>query len=479
VKKTAFLYIFIGACCTAILIALYGAAEPISPTDKGFLYQIEQVVKSLIVVALAWVVLRLISVLCWDPLEKKRGRPVSHILKDIELFLIFAVAAIFILVNIYNKSATGIWAMMITAAGGLAYAGQEYIKDCIAGVIIDFSGVFKEGDWVRFPNGKTARVKQITIIESTFVFPDETVLTLNNSKVLDQEIINHNDSENGYFEELIVTLEASIPVDRAKRLLEAAAASAKGVLKKQAKVFAKTAEQGMVAYRVLFRISGFAERNDTLHNVIYSILNDLKNHELSIAEPTSRLYLGDETVLKKNRIHTTSARETVRMSPLFRECAEDEQEDIAKNLIRKTYNSGDVLIAEKTLGDTMLFLAEGVVEVSVNIPVDGKKGTKETTKKHITFLCTNDFFGEGGVLHDSPRNATITAHTDVIVYELSRNNLKSILKENADIALKISAYLVARQQATAGLTQLALQDLQEQQKLTKDVANALRDFLGL
>lgn len=479
VNKKNVLYLLIGVASIALLIYLYGAADPISPNNKGFAYQIEQAVKAGITILLAWFVTRLIAVFCWAPLEAKQGRPVSRVLKDLELVFVYAIAAIFILANIYGKSATGVWAAMISAAMGLAYVGQDYVKDCIASVIMDFMGVMKEGDWVELPGGKTVKVNHISFLETEFKGLNEKVFAMSNSKVLDADIVNYSDCEDGYFEELSVTLDPSVPVDRARRILAAAAASAPGVLEKQTKVFAKDVENGCITYRVLFKIAGFLDRNAALHHVVQQVTEHLRTHCISLAETTCRLYRGDDRVLSFNETHITTALETVKMSPLFQECSLEEQEKISHFLKQKRYKVGEILIAEKTTGDTMLFLAEGKVEVSIQIPKDGDSESTETVKKHITYLVTNDFFGEGGVLQDSPRNATVSADTDALVYELRREDLKTILKENPEITLKISVFLVARRQATAGIANEALHDMQERKKLTKEFASALKNFLGL
>lgn len=129
----------------------------------------------------------------------------------------------------------------------------------------------------------------------------------------------------------------------------------------------------------------------------------------------------------------------------------------------------------------MYFLAEGVVEISIQVKVadEDKEGVEVATKKHITFLTTNDFFGEGGVLYDAPRNATCSAYTETVLYELGRNDLKKVLKELPDVVIKISEAMVARRQETANIAEQAQQSLQERKKLTDEFASALRSFLGL
>lgn len=472
-------YLFIGIACIILLLFLYSAADPISAQNVGFSYQVEQAIKSLIIILLAWVITRFVSIFCWDPMETKRGKPVSRIVKDAVMIIVYAIAAIFILAVIYGKDATAIWASLATVGAPLALASVDFIKDCIAGIILDFTGNFKTGDWIKLPNGVNAKVHNVKLRETEFKLINETSIVLSNSKLLNYDIVNYNDSEEGYWGDVSVTLDRSIPVDRAKRLLQAAAASAPEVFKKQAKVVAKEVSNGCVVYKVLYKIPNFSLRSVVLHNVIQAIMKHLQDHNLNIAETTSRVYQGDDSLDVLNKIHQTSPFDTLQLSPLFTECSPDDIKKIAQVLKMKLYKPGEIIIAEKSTGSTMYFIAEGIVEISIQVLDETQEETSISVKKHITYLATNDFFGEGGVLHNSPRNATVSAHTDVIAYELSKDDLKHILQELPDVTLKISEAMIMRRQETSDIAHKVKLSLQEKKKLTSDFANALKNFLGL
>lgn len=473
-------YILIGIGCVGLLIFLYGVADPISKDNTGFLYQVEQAVKAGIIGILALVITRFVTIFFWDPMEKRRGKPVSRILKDIVMLLVYAIAGIFILVVVYGKSATGVWASLLTASGCVAYAGIDFIKDCIAGIILDFTGSFKPGDWVHLPSGTNAQVNKVQLMSTEFLLINGTSLSLSNSKILTYDIINYNDSVNGYWGDLAVTLDSSVPVPRAKRLLQAATAAAPQVHGKEAKVLANQVHDGAVTYKVLYKVPSFALRNIVLHNVIQSIMKHLKDHNLSITDGTSYVYTGQPAAAEVVEAPQTSAFEAAALSPLFAGCSPEELEKIASVLRLRHFRSGDVLIAEKTTGTTMFFLAEGVVEISIQIPTSEPDDEEQTfQKKHITYLVTNDFFGEGGVLREAQRNATVSAFTDVIAYELEKADLKKILQELPEVLIKMSEAMINRQQETADIAHKTQLSLQDKKKLTSEFANALKNFLGL
>lgn len=480
-SKKKFAFLAVALLGTLALIALYHFADPISPDNTGTAYQIEQAVKAVIVALLAWLSVRFVDLFYWQPLERRRGRPVSRLLQDIVLLAILAVAALFILMGIYGKSISGVGGLLYMGLGGFGYIAKDILADYISGLVLDFADNYKEGDWIRLANGTVAQVVDIKLRETTLKLANDTIIHINNSDMLKGNIINYNDSENGYWGEVVVTLDRSIPVARAKRLLQAAAAAAPQVAQKQAKVLAREATDGGVIYRVMFKIPEFAQTITVQHNVIQSLMSHLIDHNLNISAPSTYVYNWNEELDEPSTIAMTPAYEALRLSPLFAECSKSDLQKIARVVRMRKYAPGEIIIAEKTRGTTMYFLAEGVVEISIQVKVadEDQEGAEVLTKKHITFLTTNDFFGEGGVLYDSPRNATCSAYTETVLYELGRNDLKKVLKELPDVVVKISEAMVARRQETSDIASKAEHSLKERKKLTDEFAAALRSFLGL
>jgi small-conductance mechanosensitive channel/CRP-like cAMP-binding protein len=469
-------YLTIGVTCVGLLLFLFSAGDAISADNTGFSYDIEQGLKALTIALLSWVVVRFFSIFCWDPMEARRGKPISRVLKDFVAIGIYSIGAIFVLVVVYGKPATGVWASLVTVGAGLGYAGQTFVKDCIAGVILDFTGNFKVGDWIKLPSGEIVKVEQIKLRETVFSLINNTTLVISNGALLDHVVVNLSDPHHDYWGSVEVVLDPFVPVDRAKRILQAAAAGAPRVFEKQAKVFAQNLAGGLVSYKVLFKIPDFSEEKVVVHNVIQSIVKHLGDHNINFAETTCRIFKGNDEPDLRSSVATTPAFDVARLSPLFATCSEEELHKIAGVLTPKTYKAGEIIIAEKTTGSAMYFIGEGMVDISIQVP---DPSSDESIKKHITYLVTNDFFGEGGVLHSAPRNATVAAHCDAVIYSLERDDLKRILVECPDVTVKISEAIITRREETADIASRTAQGLQDRKKLASEFAAALRSFLGI
>lgn len=484
-------YSCIGLGCIVLLILLYRVADPISANDSGFSYQVEQAVKAAIIAALGWITLRFVTMLWWEPWESKHGKPMSRIVKDIVLVLVWLTDVIVILALVYGQDPSGVVKSLVSLGGmvgaGIGIACRDIVQDYVAGIVLDFTGGYKIGDWVRLPSGRNVQIRAINLRETEFSQINGITTSIGNNTLLSGEVLNYSSAaEDGFWCDVTVTLDRAIPVDRARRLLQAAAASAPGVHNKEAKVAAQEVSGGCVKYMVLYKVAGFECKTAALHNVIQAIMKHLQDHSLNIASAATKTYVGNEALdTEIMTTRQTSALAMLRLSPLFSACTEKELQGIAPVFKPRIYRPGDIIVAEKTRGATMYFVAEGVVEISIRIPDEPQEGetqdpAKQTfIRKHITFLATNDFFGEGSVMSDSPRNATVSAHTDVVAYELSRESLRKILQEQPEMLLKISEAMVARRQETADIANKTQLSLKEQRKMANDFANALKSFLGL
>jgi CRP-like cAMP-binding protein len=87
----------------------------------------------------------------------------------------------------------------------------------------------------------------------------------------------------------------------------------------------------------------------------------------------------------------------------------------------RTYGAGEVILRKGESSRDLLFLTDGVVEVSTEQD-DGKLILNEMSAPYV--------FGEIAFLIGSPRTATATAKTNVSAFVLRYDKFKSIFKEN-------------------------------------------------
>jgi len=122
---------------------------------------------------------------------------------------------------------------------------------------------------------------------------------------------------------------------------------------------------------------------------------------------------------------------TMKNIELFRGLNDSQLERIAAISRREDYNEGDVILKQDAEGDTMYIIAQGQVEISVQV-----KGTSRLA----IYLGEGQVFGEVALLDYGHRSATVTADEDnTVVYSVARDSF-----ENLCMSDHLLGYLVMR-----------------------------------
>jgi CRP-like cAMP-binding protein len=120
--------------------------------------------------------------------------------------------------------------------------------------------------------------------------------------------------------------------------------------------------------------------------------------------------------------------------PLFAEASRSERELIRRHLTPVSLRAGSVLVREGARGDEFMVVLQGQLTVSQN-------------GRTIATLERGDLVGEMALLEADGagrRNATVTAHTDAVVYVGSRTEFRQILHSAPSVARKVRETAAAR-----------------------------------
>ncbi|KZS01555.1 putative cAMP-dependent protein kinase type I regulatory subunit, partial [Daphnia magna] len=97
-------------------------------------------------------------------------------------------------------------------------------------------------------------------------------------------------------------------------------------------------------------------------------------------------------------------------------------------------SSGTSIIREGDAGDKFYLIRQGEVRV-----FRGEEG------KEVAILKEGDFFGEMALLTGQPRNASVEAVTDTVLYELSQEQFRKAIAQQASFESEIRTSLFDRQ----------------------------------
>jgi CRP-like cAMP-binding protein len=90
---------------------------------------------------------------------------------------------------------------------------------------------------------------------------------------------------------------------------------------------------------------------------------------------------------------------------------------------KEQFAAGAVIFRQGDIGDEFYLIYHGSADVIID---DGTP-----SRRQAATLKEGDYFGEMALLADAPRNATVVAHEDLVVYSLGKADFNSAVAGSA------------------------------------------------
>jgi CRP/FNR family transcriptional regulator, cyclic AMP receptor protein len=142
----------------------------------------------------------------------------------------------------------------------------------------------------------------------------------------------------------------------------------------------------------------------------------------------------------------------LRNVPLLSLLSDDELALLARVVSRKSYARGNLILAAGDSTDSAYILISGRVKVFMS-DVDGKEVI-------LAILAPNEFFGEMGLIDNSPRSASVVALEPCELVCISKLDFKRCMADNFDMTMTVMRGLAKRlREADNQIGSLALMDV--------------------
>jgi CRP/FNR family transcriptional regulator, cyclic AMP receptor protein len=132
--------------------------------------------------------------------------------------------------------------------------------------------------------------------------------------------------------------------------------------------------------------------------------------------------------------------ELLRRVSLFSELSAEELEKVARVAVPRSYPAGSIILREGDPGDTCYIIRSGTARV-VRQHADGRAIT-------LTNLGPGEIFGELAMFDGDVRSATVEAVDEVRAVAILASDLKHLLAEHPEIAVKLLGALAERLRET-------------------------------
>ncbi len=432
--------------------------------------------------ASAWLVSRLLNYFFWEMLvERATGRPVPRLVKDIVATVIFLIAVTGIASFVFQRSVTGIWAASGALGIVVGFALRSMILDVFSGIALNVDNAYRIGDWIMI-HQRTPEVHIVGCImeinwRTTRLRTTHNNLVVVPNSVMGQAIVTNYMAPTPVSRlELYFTLDFSVPTERALRVLEGAVRAVcrpRGVLEDPRPKARVTRVNDLgIEYRIRYWVvPADLSPNKSRHIVVSSVLEHLQHAGLTLAYPKRDVF---HTEMPQRHLDSASVADMTRLlgrTELYRDLEDDDLSRLAEGLVRREFRKGEALIKAGEEGDSMFVLVEGLVYVQADLKGEGHE-------VRVAQIVPGQFFGEMSLLTGERRSATITAATEAVAYELTKDAMTDIFRARPALAESISRVVAERklrnQEAELAISEEDLED--KKRSLSGEILGRIRSF---
>jgi small-conductance mechanosensitive channel/CRP-like cAMP-binding protein len=378
----------------------------------------------------------------WDVYFQRKHRvKIPRFLSEVVTLLILAVSGTIILEFVFNLDIKGvvIGPSVIALVAGLAL--QDLLGNIFSGLALQFSKSFKDGDWL-FVNNTYAKVIDINWRTTRLLTNDEVCVDIPNRDMAKATIVNLNLPSPLHAMRISVNVDFAAPPTRVKDVLVHAASNAKGVSASSPPVaYLKNFGDYAVEYEIKFFMESHEHYYEVCDAIRTNVWYSLHRHGIKIPYPIRTVQLERPGRNKEQEIQNT-ARVILRQQPLFKSLSDEQLDALLPRGRVVHFGRGEKIIEQGAEGDSMFILVQGEANVVLE---------RSGSAVHVASLRNGDCFGEMSLLTGERRSATILAHSDCEVVEISKMVLGRSLKENPEMLSKLSALLAKRQMETEGI----------------------------
>ncbi len=128
--------------------------------------------------------------------------------------------------------------------------------------------------------------------------------------------------------------------------------------------------------------------------------------------------------------------EFLRISYVFRHLSPNDLSNVSEKMTKRRHPAGVEIIRQGDEGDEFYLIGEGAVDVRVRT---------NGVDKHVADLGPGQFFGEAALITGEPRNATVVAKEEVLLYVLDKDTFNAAVASSASFKEQLLNVYFSRQ----------------------------------
>lgn len=402
---------------------------------------IAQWVQAILAFLLTLVAIRIVKrELIGGVLARRSGDVVPQLVSDIAGVLIFFIGLCVILSAIFKRDITG-----FLAAGGasimvLGLALRDMLLAAFTGVILNIEKPFKPGDMIRVADKFQGRVVRVTWRATILLTSSNETVVVPNLLLANAIIVNLDSPDTRTRRSLDIVIDYDTSVESAERILYAAALASGIPMSVPPVVSARRLERDGVSYEIMFTIPNFTDFKRAEHDMIKSVLKCMRDARITVSFPKTEIIRSDARSRIANR--SLDAFYLVQQCRVFRSLPEEICSRIAALLTEHSFTKGAVIVRASEPRHSMFIVGEGLAR--------RRTATRDGAGTLDERFIATEAFGRRALFCLDLQAATVTAETDVLVYELGRDGLATLFAELPPLKVMMAEALALLSMPTDG-----------------------------
>ena len=368
----------------------------------------------------------------------------GRLIQDLVVALIYLGAGLSVVAYVFSAPVGTLIATSGVFAIILGLALQSTLADVFSGIALNLSKVYEVGDWIVLSDGTEGKVVETNWRATHLLNASNDLVVLPNSVLAKAQLTNLSSPNRSHGVKLRVRFEPTLAPSAVVQILRTVLLSSTSIMTTPAPtVEIKSLDAQAIEFEISFRVRDFSGGATARHEVYDLIWRHAKAAGLQMAPPKEASIV---SVAAPASASAAPGRSTelrlLDAVPLFLSLSEDEKQELAKSMVRRTYRKGDLLCEQGVKLSSLNIVRSGVVSVSRH---------EETGETEVNRLSPGDYFGESGLFTGSNEIGTLRALTSAVVYEVGQAGLAKLMHDRPGIADEISVTLARQSKVgTAG-----------------------------
>lgn len=369
------------------------------------------------------------------------GKPPT-IVRDLGLLAVGATLTVTVVQQQARINVVGLVTTSAVLTAVIGLAAQETLKDLFAGISLQLSVPFREGDWIEI-SGYRGQVMSLTLMNTLLSSMDGAHQVIPNSTVA-QEVLRRYGPADPIGNRFHIGLDYCLPPAQARDLLLLVIRQHPTVLSTpEPKVWVGSFEESVIAYEMMVwqpfcgDFGRYQLRSELLEQIWYALHRAGHTVPYPVRElrPKRPPPPGQDVAL-------ASLEQRLRLlhsNQLFAALSEAQLNDLAALSLIRQFGPGETIVREGDAGDSLYQLVQGQVEVL--------KASPDGQARSMAVLGAGQIFGEMTLCLDAPRSATVRALGECLLLEVSRHALQPLLNADERLLEELALLMGARRAA--------------------------------